>query len=177
MNTREAEIAMTNRKFPETRMRRLRRTDWSRRLVRETALSVDDLIWPLFVIDGKNTREPVASMPDVERLSVDLAVQAAQEAADLGIPVIALFPNTPAHLRSADGAEAFNADNEQHVISRLKQECGHDFTYKWSRMFHDATDNSAQLKEKYLDYMRVGIPLNLLFWVLATILIPQFWSF
>ena len=111
MNTREAEIAMTNRKFPETRMRRLRRTDWSRRLMRETVLSVDDLIWPLFVIDGKNTREPVASMPDVERLSVDLAVEAAREAADLGIPVIALFPNTPAHLRSADGAEAFNADN------------------------------------------------------------------
>ncbi|MEC7163698.1 MAG: porphobilinogen synthase, partial [Pseudomonadota bacterium] len=102
---------MTYRKFPETRMRRLRRTDWSRRLVRETVLSVDDLIWPLFVIDGKNTREPVASMPDVERLSVDLAVEAAREAADLGIPVIALFPNTPAHLRSADGAEAFNADN------------------------------------------------------------------
>ena len=111
MNTREAEIAMTYRKFPETRMRRLRRTDWSRRLVRETVLSVDDLIWPLFVIDGKNTREPVASMPDVERLTVDLAVEAAREAADLGIPVIALFPNTPAHLRSADGAEAFNADN------------------------------------------------------------------
>ena len=59
MNTREAEIAMTYRKFPETRMRRLRRTDWSRRLVRETVLSVDDLIWPLFVIDGKNTRELV----------------------------------------------------------------------------------------------------------------------
>ena len=111
MNTREAETAMINRKFPETRMRRLRRTDWSRRLVRETALSVDDLIWPLFVIDGENTREPVASMPDVERLSVDLAVEAAREAADLGIPVIALFPNTPADLRSADGAEAFNADN------------------------------------------------------------------
>ena len=86
---------MINRKFPETRMRRLRRTDWSRRLVRETALSVDDLIWPLFVIDGENTREPVASMPDVERLSVDLAVEAAREAADLGIPVIALFPIHP----------------------------------------------------------------------------------
>ena len=111
MNTPEAETAMINRKFPETRMRRLRRTDWSRRLVRETALSVDDLIWPLFVIDGENTREPVASMPDVERLSVDLAVEAAREAADLGIPVIALFPNTPADLRSEDGAEAFNSDN------------------------------------------------------------------
>ena len=111
MNKREAEIAMTNRKFPETRMRRLRRTDWSRRLVREAKLSVDDLIWPLFVIDGKNAREPVASMPNVDRLSVDLAVEAAREAADLGIPVIALFPNTPADLRSADGSDAFNADN------------------------------------------------------------------
>ena len=102
---------MINRKFPETRMRRLRRTDWSRRLVREATLSVDDLIWPLFVIDGENAREPVASMPNVDRLSVDLAVEAAREAADLGIPVIALFPNTPADLRSADGSEAFNADN------------------------------------------------------------------
>ena len=100
-----------NRKFPEIRMRRLRRTDWSRRLVRETALSVNDLIWPLFVIEGENTREPVASMPGVDRVSIDLAVEAAREAADLGIPVIALFPNTPADLRSADGAEAFNADN------------------------------------------------------------------
>jgi porphobilinogen synthase len=111
MNTRKAETAMMNRKFPETRMRRLRRTDWSRRLVRETALSVNDLIWPLFVIEGENTREPVASMPGVDRVSIDLAVEAAREAADLGIPVIALFPNTPADLRNADGAEAFNADN------------------------------------------------------------------
>ena len=102
---------MINRKFPETRLRRLRRSDWSRRLVRETALSVNDLIWPLFVIDGENTREPVASMPDVERLSIDLAVEAAREAADLGIPVIALFPNTPADLRTPDGREAFNPDN------------------------------------------------------------------
>ena len=100
---------MTNRKFPETRMRRLRRTDWSRRLVRETVLSVDDLIWPLFVIDGKHARAGCFHA-DVERLSVDLAVEAAREAADLGIPVIACF-QTPAHLRSADGVEAFNADN------------------------------------------------------------------
>jgi porphobilinogen synthase len=102
---------MINRKFPETRLRRLRRSDWSRRLVRETALSVNDLIWPLFVIDGENTREAVASMPGVERLSIDLAVEAAREAADLGIPVIALFPNTPADLRTPDGREAFNPDN------------------------------------------------------------------
>lgn len=92
-------------------MRRLRRTDWSRRLVRENALSVDDLIWPIFIIDGDNQRQPVASMPDVERLSIDLAVEAADHAANLGIPVIALFPNTLPDLRSDDGAEAFNPDN------------------------------------------------------------------
>ena len=102
---------MTQREFPHTRMRRLRRTDWSRRLVRENALSVDDLIWPIFIIDGDNQRQPVASMPDVERLSIDLAVEAADHAANLGIPVIALFPNTLPDLRSDDGAEAFNPDN------------------------------------------------------------------
>ena len=92
-------------------MRRLRRTDWSRRLVRENALSVDDLIWPIFIIDGDNQRQPIASMPDVDRLSIDLAVEAADHAANLGIPVIALFPNTLPDLRSDDGAEAFNPDN------------------------------------------------------------------
>lgn len=102
---------MTQREFPHTRMRRLRRTEWSRRLVRENALSVDDLIWPIFIIDGDNQRQPVASMPDVERLSIDLAVEAADHAANLGIPVIALFPNTLPDLRSDDGAEAFNPDN------------------------------------------------------------------
>ena len=102
---------MTQREFPHTRMRRLRRTDWSRRLVRENALSVDDLIWPIFIIDGDNQRQPIASMPDVERLSIDLAVEAADHAANLGIPVIALFPNTLPDLRSDDGAEAFNPDN------------------------------------------------------------------
>ena len=102
---------MTQREFPHTRMRRLRRTDWSRRLVRENALSVDDLIWPIFIIDGDNQRQPIASMPDVDRLSIDLAVEAADHAANLGIPVIALFPNTLPDLRSDDGAEAFNPDN------------------------------------------------------------------
>jgi len=102
---------MTNREFPHTRMRRLRRTDWSRRLVRENTLDVDDLIWPIFVIDGDNKSEPVASMPGVNRLSIDLVVEAADRAANLGIPVIALFPNTLPDLRSDDGAEAFNPDN------------------------------------------------------------------
>jgi porphobilinogen synthase len=92
-------------------MRRLRRHDWTRRLVAETRLSPADLIWPVFVIEGENRREAVASMPGVERLSVDLVVAAAKEAAALGIPVIALFPHTPAALKSEDGREALNADN------------------------------------------------------------------
>ncbi len=102
---------MIERAFPNTRMRRLRQADWSRRLVAEARLSVNDLIWPLFIIEGDNDREAVASMPGVERLSIELAVDAAKHAAALGIPVIALFPNTPAHLRSADGREANNPDN------------------------------------------------------------------
>ncbi|HKQ43816.1 MAG TPA: porphobilinogen synthase [Rhizomicrobium sp.] len=97
--------------YPALRMRRLRRHDWTRRLVAETTLSACDFIWPAFVIDGANKREPVASMPGVERLSVDLLVNAAKEAASLGIPVIALFPQTPAALKTEDGREAVNPDN------------------------------------------------------------------
>ena len=97
--------------FPATRMRRLRRYEWSRRLVAEHSLSASDFIWPLFVIDGEKRREPVASMPGVDRLSVDLAVGAAEEAAKLGIPVIALFPYTDVSLKTADGREATNPDN------------------------------------------------------------------
>ncbi len=97
--------------FPTIRMRRNRRTDWSRRLVAQNRLSVDDLIWPIFVAPGKDSAEPVASMPGVERLSVDRCVGAARQAARLGIPVVALFPYTPGDKRSDDGAEAFNADN------------------------------------------------------------------
>jgi porphobilinogen synthase len=92
-------------------MRRIRRHDWSRRLVAESVLTPADFIWPLFVIDGHNTRQPVASMPGVERLSVDLAVEAAKEARDLGIPVIALFPNTDPDLKTEDGREATNDNN------------------------------------------------------------------
>jgi porphobilinogen synthase len=92
-------------------MRRLRRHDWSRRLVAESTLSPADFIWPLFVIEGHNRRESIASMPRVERLSIDLAVEAAKDAAALGIPVIALFPNTDPKLKTDDGREATNADN------------------------------------------------------------------
>ena len=97
--------------FPAIRMRRNRRADWSRRLVRENALTTADLIWPLFLIDGKKARSPIASMPGVERLSVDLAVDAAEEAAKLGIPVIALFPATDIKRKTEDGREALNPDN------------------------------------------------------------------
>jgi porphobilinogen synthase len=92
-------------------MRRLRRHDWSRRLVAESQLSAADFIWPLFVVDGQNRREAVATMPGVERLSVDLIADAAEDAARLGIPVIALFPNTDPSLKSDDGREALNANN------------------------------------------------------------------
>jgi porphobilinogen synthase len=97
--------------FPALRMRRLRCHEWSRRLVAESTLTPADFIWPLFVIDGQNTRQPIASMPGVERLSVDLAVEAAKEARDLGIPVIALFPNTDPDLKTEDGREATNDNN------------------------------------------------------------------
>ena len=81
-------------KYPQARLRRLRRHDWSRQLVCENRLSPSDLIWPLFICEGKNQREPIASMPGVERLSIDLAVKAIGEAASLGIPAVALFPAT-----------------------------------------------------------------------------------
>jgi porphobilinogen synthase len=102
---------MTHAAFPALRMRRLRRHDWSRRLVAEATLSAADFIWPLFVVEGENRREPVASMPGVDRLSIDLAVEAAREAASLRIPVIALFPQTDPARKSDDGREATNADN------------------------------------------------------------------
>ena len=92
-------------------MRRLRRHDWSRRLVCENTLSANDFIWPIFLIDGRNKRQPVPSMPGVERLSVDLAVEAAEEAAGLGIPVVALFPYTDEKLKRPDGREALNPKN------------------------------------------------------------------
>lgn len=97
--------------FPETRLRRNRRTDWSRRLVRENHLHVDDLIWPAFVVDGQAVREPVGSMPGVHRLSVDLLVDRARRAADLGVPAMAVFPVTPPDRKSPDGDEAVNPDN------------------------------------------------------------------
>lgn len=97
--------------YPTTRLRRLRRHGWSRRMAREHRLATDDLVWPLFVHEGDNRREAVASMPGVERLSIDLAVAAIGEAVALGIPAVALFPATDASLKTPDAAEAVNADN------------------------------------------------------------------
>jgi porphobilinogen synthase len=97
--------------FPAIRMRRNRRSPWSRRLVAEHQLSPNDLIWPMFVVDGEAQRVPVASMPGVERLSVDLIVEAAKDAERLGIPALALFPFTDPKKRSDDAKEAFNSDN------------------------------------------------------------------
>jgi porphobilinogen synthase len=93
------------------RPRRNRKADWARRLVRENVLTTDDLIWPMFLVDGTKTRVPVASMPGVERLSVDEAVRDAERAAKLNIPCIALFPYTDPALRDDDGTEALNPDN------------------------------------------------------------------
>ena len=93
------------------RPRRNRRTDWSRRLVREASLTVDDLIWPMFIIPGEGRRVPVPSMPGVERLSIDEAAKEAERAQQLGIPALALFPHTEPELRDATGTEALNDQN------------------------------------------------------------------
>jgi len=98
-------------RFPTARMRRNRSSDSVRRLVAESKLTVDDLIWPLFVTDGAGVREPVDSMPGVDRLSVDLLVDQAGYASELGIAAIALFPNTPDDRKSEDGRESCNPDN------------------------------------------------------------------
>jgi porphobilinogen synthase len=93
------------------RPRRNRKSEWARRMVRENVLTTDDLIWPLFVTDGHNKRAPVASMPGVDRLSVDQAVRDAERAMKLDIPCLALFPYTEPSLRDDQGSEALNADN------------------------------------------------------------------
>lgn len=97
--------------YPATRLRRTRSAAWSRALHRETILTPADLIWPVFVTSGTGVTEPIKTMPGVNRLSVDMLAKAAKEAASLGIPCIALFPNTQPERRSEDGAEALNPDN------------------------------------------------------------------
>src|SRR5262245_26208551 len=102
---------MSDALFPSTRLRRNRRADWSRRLVGEHTLTASDFIWPIFIIEGKNQHVAVEAMPGVDRLSIDLAVKAAEEAMTLGIPAIALFPYTDSSLRDETGREALNPKN------------------------------------------------------------------
>lgn len=111
--------------YPALRLRRTRATDWSRALHRETMLTPADLIWPLFVIEGEQVEEPVKALPGVSRWSVDRIVERAQEAIRLGIPCIALFPNTQADRRTDEGQEAINPDNLMcRAIRAIRAECG-----------------------------------------------------
>ena len=107
--------------FPHSRMRRMRRDEFSRRLMRENVLTVNDLIWPVFVLEGENQREAISSMPGVERLSIDLLLQEAAQAVALGIPALALFPVTPQSAKSANAQEAWNPDGlAQRAVRALK---------------------------------------------------------
>ncbi|HSG34547.1 MAG TPA: porphobilinogen synthase [Sphingomonadaceae bacterium] len=113
--------------FPATRLRRTRASGWSRALHRETVLTPSDLVWPVFVTEGAGVEEPVAALPGVSRWSVDQAAKRAREAVGLGIPCVALFPNTPQDRRSDDGEEALNPDNLMcRAIKAIKQACGED---------------------------------------------------
>ena len=111
----------SQRQFPNSRMRRMRSSDFSRRLMRENYLTTDDLIYPMFIIEGHNQRQAVASMPGVERLSIDLLVAEAKELVALGIPAIALFPVTPLSAKSLMAEEAYNADGlAQRAVKAVK---------------------------------------------------------
>ncbi len=110
------------RQYPGTRMRRMRYQEFSRRLMRESRLSVDDLIYPMFVVEGVNQREPVASMPGIERLSIDLLLKEAELLLSLGVPAIALFPVTPQEAKSLDAKEAWSPDGlAQRTVRALKK--------------------------------------------------------
>ncbi|MBB1282073.1 porphobilinogen synthase [Pseudoalteromonas sp. SR41-1] len=108
--------------FPYTRMRRMRRSDFSRRLMAENQLSVNDLIYPVFVLDGKNRREVIESMPGIERLSIDLLLVEAKELVELGVPAVAIFPVTPTDKKSLFAEEAYNDDGlAQRTVRALKE--------------------------------------------------------
>lgn len=109
--------------FPMSRKRRMRKDAFSRRLMQENHLTVDDLIYPMFILEGENQRQKVDSMPGIERLSIDLLLQEAKLLVELGIPAIALFPVTPAEVKSDDACEAYNPDGlAQRAVRALKQE-------------------------------------------------------
>ena len=110
--------------FPETRMRRMRADDFSRRLMRETQLSVNDLIYPMFILDGKGQREAIVSMPGIERLSIDLTVKECKLLSQLGVPAVALFPVTPDSHKSEMAEEAYNPDGiAQRAVKAIKDAC------------------------------------------------------
>jgi len=110
-------------RFSRVRKRRMRRDDFSRRLMRESRLGVDDLIYPMFILDGKNQREAVPSMPGVERISIDLLLAEAEQLVRLGIPMVALFPVTPMEQKSEDAREAYNPEGiAQRAVRALKRE-------------------------------------------------------
>ncbi len=110
--------------YPAVRMRRMREHDFTRRMMRETTLSVADLIYPVFIIEGVNQREPVSAMPGVERLSIDLLIEEARVISDLGIPALALFPVTPDEKKTPDGREAWNPDGLVQVATRELKAAG-----------------------------------------------------
>lgn len=115
-------MPITSGSFPHARMRRMRRDDFSRRLMRENVLTVNDLIYPVFVIEGENKREEIASMPGVERLTIDLLVEEAKEAAALGIPAMALFPVVGEAKKSDLAEEAYNPDGlAQRAVRAIKK--------------------------------------------------------
>jgi len=115
---------LDTRRFPLIRMRRMRKDDFSRRLMRESVLTTNDLIYPVFVLEGTNQREEVPSMPGVERLSIDLLVKEAKVWSSLGIPAIALFPVTPQSAKSEMAEEAYNPDGlAQRAVKALKDAC------------------------------------------------------
>jgi porphobilinogen synthase len=113
--------------YPNLRLRRTRASSWSRALHRENILAPSDLIWPLFVTEGEGAEEPIVSLPGVSRWSVDGIAERAKEAVALGVPCVALFPNTPVARRSDDGAEALNPDNLMcRAIKAIRDACGQD---------------------------------------------------
>ena len=158
--------------YPATRLRRNRAAPWSRRLVAETRLSVDDLVWPMFIIEGSGDREPIPSMPGVSRLSIDLLVEAAHQAVALGIPALALFPCIAQDLRSDGAEEAANPDGLIcRAIAAVKQAApdlgiiadvaldpytahGHDGLMAEGRILNDETN--AALVQQALTLTRAG---------------------
>ena len=163
---------MTNASFPLFRPRRNRHDAFTRRLVQENRLHVDDLIWPIFVCEGENQRQKVSSMPGVERVSLDNLVEHVRPAVELGIPAVAIFPITPVELRDATGTEALNPDNLMCRASRVIKEAfpelgvigdvaldpytdhGHDGVIRDGRILND--ESVEILRQQALNQARAG---------------------